>query len=237
MLEIFNTKIYGLEESLIASGYPMREDVIGEWDNYPVDVVGEKEFERGGKLGSVPTGTGHDNYLKGITVQFDVKYPNYWTPQFQRYNFIDIVSSTSKMHRITKMDINETCNKYVDERVKEVVKFWVDVYNSFEPGQLTINVLKDRTGYFRDGFEITKKEKNEEKNIEAEKMTKYEVYMRVISSCPLGLEQTMRVSTSYLQLKTIYQQRKNHKLQEDWGAFCQWCENLPHFKELCIKEE
>ena len=35
-------------------------------------------------------------------------------------------------------------------------------------------------------------------------------------------------------LKTIYKQRKNHKLREDWSAFCEWIETLPYAKELII---
>lgn len=42
----------------------------------------------------------------------------------------------------------------------------------------------------------------------------------------------MSVSTNYLQLKTMYRQRKHHKLKEDWNAFCQMCEKLPMFLEL-----
>lgn len=43
----------------------------------------------------------------------------------------------------------------------------------------------------------------------------------------------MRVSTNYLQLKTIYKQRRNHKLKEDWGAICNMIEELP-YPELII---
>jgi len=41
----------------------------------------------------------------------------------------------------------------------------------------------------------------------------------------------MRITTNYLQLKTIYRQRKNHKLPE-WRIFCDWILSLPEFKEL-----
>lgn len=44
-------------------------------------------------------------------------------------------------------------------------------------------------------------------------------------SCPAGLELTARVSTNYLQLRTMYIQRKNHKLTE-WREFCKWIETL-----------
>lgn len=208
MLKIFNTRIYGLDESLIASGYPMKAKKIVEWDDEV--EVSEKDFMRAQRLGKVPTGTGHDNFLKGIIVQFDITYPNYWTPQFQRYHFADIVSSTSKMHRLTKMNLKEACNEYVDQIVIDNLNKWIEIYNSFEEGE-------------------------NEKEILGEIFTKYQVYMKIISNCPMGLEQTMRVTTSYLQLKTIYQQRRNHKLKEDWGAFCDWCLTLPYFKEFCLK--
>jgi len=204
MLEICNTRIYGLEESVIASGYPMRSNDIGEWDDDAVDMVEDTDIKRAIKLGNVKTGTGHDNFLKGVIVQFDVKYPNYWTPQFQRYSFHDIVSSTSKMHRLTKMDIKKSCNGYVDDIVIENLNKWIDIYNRYDE-------IVDCV------------------------MSKYEVYMKIISNTPMGLEQSMRVTSNYLQLKTIYQQRKTHKLKEDWGNFCDWCETLPHFKEFCIR--
>lgn len=203
MLKIFNTKIYGLEESIVASGYPMLAGEIDEWED-EIDLL-EKDLNRAKRLGTVPTGTGHDNFLKGIVVQFDITYPNYWTPQFQRYHFADIISSTSKMHRLTKMDLKKSCNEYVDDAVIENLQRWIDIYNDFP---------EDETRY-----------------------TKHEVFMRIISNCPMGFEQTMRVTTSYLQLKTIYLQRRHHKLKEDWGAFCDWCLTLPHFKEFCLKEQ
>jgi hypothetical protein len=210
MLKVFNTRVYGMEESIIAGGYPMRADEITEWTEEDLQLD-DKDIERAGKLGRVPTGTGHDNFLKGIIVQFDVRYPNYWTPQFQRYSFHDIVSSNSKMHRLTKMDIKECCNKYVDDIVIENLQKWVDIFNSFENG-------------------VT------EMSIEGTTYSKYEVFMKVLSNAPLGFEQTMRVTSNYLQLKTIYLQRRHHKLKEDWGNFCTWCESLPHFKEFCIKK-
>lgn len=61
----------------------------------------------------------------------------------------------------------------------------------------------------------------------------------LIYSCPMGLELTARVTTNYLQLRTIYVQRRNHKLQE-WRDFCAWIEGLPLADKLitvgCVEE-
>jgi len=61
-----------------------------------------------------------------------------------------------------------------------------------------------------------------------------EVYERIISNLPQGYLYTRGVTLNYLQAKTMYYQRKNHKLKE-WHTFCEWFEGLPH-SELFIKE-
>jgi hypothetical protein len=61
---------------------------------------------------------------------------------------------------------------------------------------------------------------------------KYHYFMCLISNLPMGFEKRMRIITNYLQLKTIYRQRRSHKLKEDWGVFCDWILTLPKFKEL-----
>ena len=222
MLEINNINVYGLEESLVASGYPMKANDASEdfqfnvMENVLALDKGEDtdDTKRAKKLGNVPTGSGHDNFLKGVIVQFDVTYPQYWTPQFQRYHFADIVSSQSKMHRITKMDISNCCNKYVDSRIIEILNAKIDIYNDYVKGK---KVLLDNG-----------------KSLEDYNDELYMRYMNIISNTPMGLEMTMRVTTNYLQLKTIYQQRKNHKLKEDWGNFCDFIIELPMFPEFCL---
>lgn len=54
-------------------------------------------------------------------------------------------------------------------------------------------------------------------------------------SCPMGLELTARITTNYLQLKTIKNQRKNHKLAE-WHCFVDFIDSLPFAKEFITGE-
>ena len=199
MLEISNVKVYDLRESIIASGNAMRIEPV---------PYSDEEFEKGLKRmkrlvhSSLSTNVHcHDNALTGISVSFDVKYPQYWSLEFQRYHFADIVTSSSKMHRLCKMDIAKACNKYVSDETIEQMEKLVDRYNyAVEKG--------------------------------AEEGVIYENFMKMISNCPMGLELFERVSTNYKQLQTIYYQRKDHKLKEDWGAFCKMIEELPYFEEL-----
>jgi len=222
MLKIENVKVYDLKESVIASGNAMRL--------VPVEYT-EEEFQKGlirmKKLVNASKTTDvhcHDNALTGIRVSFDVTYPQYWTPEFQRYHFADIVTSSSKMHRLLKMNLSEACNKYVSQEIINEVNSYINSYN-------TIAADEDREGlsYIFDlrGEKITCNTKQE---------ALYYAWMRVLSNTPLGLELFMRISTNYKQLQTIYHQRKNHKLKEDWGAFIKFIEELPYSKELILGE-
>ena len=60
-----------------------------------------------------------------------------------------------------------------------------------------------------------------------------ENFMTVLSNCPMGIMLFMRVSTNYEQLRTIYLQRRNHRLPE-WRDFCEWIKTLPYAKELIL---
>ena len=60
-----------------------------------------------------------------------------------------------------------------------------------------------------------------------------ENYLKLLYSTPSGILLTGRVTTNYLQLMNIYQQRHNHRLPE-WRQFCQELLELPMFKELLI---
>lgn len=57
----------------------------------------------------------------------------------------------------------------------------------------------------------------------------------LVASLPSGFVLGATMTTNYRQLKTMYLQRKKHKLKE-WRDFCKWCESLPSFTELCIKQ-
>ena len=193
MVSVKNVKVYDLEESVIACRNAMRTEPA----EYTKEEF-EKSLERAIKLANSPSGSGHQTFLSGIRVSFDLIYPNYISPELQRYHWIDIVCSSSKMHRLAKMDMDNCFNKYVTQESREQMKELVELYNNAPT---------------------------------------YENFMLLVSNCPQGIELFMRVSTNYLQLKTIVRQRANHKLKEDWGNFIDFVRTLPYAKELIFGEE
>lgn len=105
-----NICIYGLENSLRVSGFPMQtEDVIENLD---------RKMKRGIRLGKESSNSGHDNFLCGIIVQFDIIGTiKFWT-EMERYHFADIVSSQSTMHRIIQFD-KDSFNEYTNPKIIE----------------------------------------------------------------------------------------------------------------------
>ena len=60
-------------------------------------------------------------------------------------------------------------------------------------------------------------------------------YLEILYTNPAGFRITAGMTTNYRQLKTIYSQRRNHRLPE-WREFCKWIETLPH-SELITGED
>ena len=87
-----------------------------------------KDFSRMQRLSSCPQGSGHTNARKGVRVSFDLIYPNYITPELQRYGFVDIVSSSSTMHRLIQMDMQTCFNKYVCHESKTMMENLIAKY-------------------------------------------------------------------------------------------------------------
>lgn len=124
MLEVTNIKVYDIKESIIACRNAMRTDM----PDYNSDEEFSKGLCRAIKLVNTK-GSGHANFRTGIRVSFDLKYTQYITKQLQRYHWLDYVSSSSMMHRITKMNFSKCCNKYVLPNVKNMMRQLIEEFN------------------------------------------------------------------------------------------------------------
>lgn len=129
MVEVSNIKVYDLFESIVACRNAMRLEQLPEEGVYTQKEF-DKSLERAIKLCKAPSNSGHANFLTGIRVSFDIKYPNYISPEMQRYHWYDIVTSSSKMHTLTKMADDPTrYNKYVTQKSLDQMKELQDSFN------------------------------------------------------------------------------------------------------------
>lgn len=157
-------------------------------------------------LGKTKAGSGEDNYLNGVVVQFDLYAPLYMWKQLQRYTFFSFISSQSTMHCLTKFKLSEQCVEDTDHIILNRAQELIDEYNKS-----------------KDNANFTDEERKQ-------------LWRKAIASLPCGFVLGATMSTNYRQLKTMYFQRRNHRLKER-HEFCHWCESLPLFKELIIGDE
>ena len=183
---ISNIEVYGLDRAIKASKYPMLTDI----SKATTDITGTVK-----RLASAPRGSAHDNFISGILTKFDLTLTNKAWVEAERYHWLEIDSSQSTMHMISKMEIGSNCCEYVSKAVIHEVERLKAIYLE----------TKDS-----------------------------EDYLRLLYNVPSGFMLTAGMSTNYQQLKTIYYQRRNHRLPE-WRLFCKQLEGeFPMFKELIL---
>lgn len=210
MARIDNVDIYGLDESIFRSGYPMLRTAPTS-DEFRAMVKEIREARISGDM-SQPhikraislanaKGGGHNQYLTGITVTFDLTISNKAWVEAERYRFLSFISSMSSMHRAAFFKIGDCCNEYTSkEEIREAERLQ-DIYNSIDGA-----VDKER---------------------------KKKAYLELLYSMPSGFELMAGMITNYRCLRNIYEQRKNHRLP-DWHVVCDWIETLPMASELII---
>jgi len=153
-VKIINTNVYGLYESVIASGYPKQSVIEHQLFLYGFEKELGAQVERAKRLARCKPGTGHDCFLKGIIAQADFIASHGWWMQAMRYHWFDIVSSQSKEHNCMAL------------------------YGHGNPDDVRI-----------------------------------------------GDELGARVTTNFLQLKTMVGQRTGHR-REEWKIFREWVASI-----------
>ena len=124
MKPISNIKVYDLEESMRAAGYPMRTE-LDETPDFTKDWSRAQRLTKASRFNAA-----HAQFLTGIVVNFDLTFSNKAWIEAERYRFLNFVSSQSTMHCITKFGLRKQCNEYVDERIITIVQEYIDLYNS-----------------------------------------------------------------------------------------------------------
>ena len=201
---ITNYKVYDLEETLVASGYAM----IEEYDASVVEIQAEN-----------------------IKVQLEYDYEN--NKHYKRVLKLAKAPLNSGHVSFAKgivvnMDITFTNKAWIEfqryhfadiitgmSTMHRISKFDLDEAFNEYTDPVIINRLKELQEVY-----LTTKDKED--------------YLKLLYSTPAGLEMTGRVTTNYLQLMNMWQQRHNHRLPE-WRQFAnELLEKLPLFKEFLI---
>lgn len=163
----------------------------------------------------IKSGPEHCKFLRQIFVTVDITMPLYWWKEFDTYKIGTTANSTSTMHTLTKNKITKDMFAFdnTDIIVTEghsIDGDWELTFEDCIDDILTIcNNLRDK--YL---------ETNDKR-----------YWRALVQTLPEAWLQTRTVTMSYANLRNMYFQRKDHKLQE-WHDFCDWIKTLPYAYEL-----
>ena len=144
MASISNVEVFGLDSSIYRSGYPMMQRAPSEQDFrestkqiYSCLLAGDYNnlhIKRAIKLANT-RGGGHDQFLTGIVVNFDLTLSNKAWVEAERYTFLNFISSMSTMHRAAMLKISDCCNEYVRPELVRAAEGYQEAYNAIDGGK------------------------------------------------------------------------------------------------------
>ena len=118
---------------------------------------GNPHIDRAIKLANAKGG-GHDQFLTGIIVQFDLTLSNKAWVEAERYRFLDFISSMSTMHRAAALPIEKCCNDHISLVILGEVARLQEAYNSIDGAEYPAekkSAYLDLLYNLPSGFELT----------------------------------------------------------------------------------
>ena len=223
MIKIENVEVFGWEAAIRGMRNPMnswdKSDSyeFKEWHYYDY-FIGDNDLKLMKNLSKA--GADHGKFLRMINVTLDITAPLYWWKEFDTYKVGTVANSCSTMHKIHDKEF--TLEDFSCEHLERLTSLRLNGapgtsnFDYMEPLKMTITALNAARLTYLDT-----KDK--------------EYWWQMIQLLPSSYNQKRTVQLNYQVLKTMYFARKHHKLDE-WREFCEWCETLPYFKEVCLNE-
>ena len=172
-------------------------------------IIGENDLGLMQRL--IKSGSEHSKFMRMIHVCVDVDMPRYWWSEADTYHF-NTKNSCSTMHKLLNNNDPITLDLFV--LCDEDKDWWIN----------TVNKLEGMRQEYKNIQSTTKDTKQMNR-----------LLVRAKRMLPEGFLQMRTWDTNYAELRSIYFQRKNHRLKEEWGnTFCKWVESLPYAKELIM---
>lgn len=229
MIKIEHTDVYGWEAAIRGMRNPMNS-----WDKSDSEFsiennVREGRFKQSVELGVNDlklmrclsrAGDDHGKFLRFINVTVDITAPFYWWKEADTYRVGKEQNSCSTMHKLTEkeFELDDFSHEHLTKgTIDNVLAPLVTILNSTREAYLKYEEFnKEDPDGWDEGITCKK-----------------DLWWQMIQLLPTSYNQKRTVQLNYQGLKSMYFARKNHKLDE-WHTFCEWCESLPYFKEICI---
>lgn len=207
MIKIENVDVYGWDAAIRGARNPMNswEKSDSFWthiENPQTLNTADFQFFIGDNdlrlLRSLAAaGNDHGKYLRMITVTMDITAPLYWWKEYDTYKVGTVANSCSTMHKIHAKPFS--MDDFSHEHLMTGSMFQL---------HRTVDLLNEA----REEYLATKNKA---------------YWWQLIQLLPSSYNQRRTVHLNYSVLKSIYNARRFHKLDE-WRVFCDFIEKLPH---------
>lgn len=174
----------------------------------------------------VKAGPDHGKFLRMINVTCDITAPLYWWKEFDTYKVGTVANSCSTMHKIHAKEFTLDDFSYehlFDDEIHSIIDLdncGAEISWDTSAYDVLLHIISV-LNFYRNEFLETKDKK---------------YWWQMIQLLPTSYNQKRTVQLNYQILLNMYNSRKDHKLDE-WKNFCSWIEQLPYFKDICIREE
>lgn len=206
-----NTEVWGFKHAFRGMRNPMDSWAKSDSNFDDRIAVGENDMRLAQTL--IKSGNEHCKFMRMIHVAVDVTMPRYWWSEADTYHF-GTKNSCSTMHKLLNNNNPITINMFMG---CEEDKDWWDT---------TVAKLESMRQEYKEIQKTTK---------DADDMDR--LLVRAKRILPEGFEQMRTWDTNYAEVRNMYFQRRNHRLEAEWiDMFCRWVESLPYADELICYE-
>lgn len=214
----FDGALFGMRNPLNSWGLSDSKYTLDE-NNVPNFEIGERDLDLCKRL--IKGGREHRKFLRMIYVQFNINAPRYIWSEFDTYKIGVSANSCSTMHKLlNKDDEARNYSHPYDELLSTQGELTLNNFYYEEDDEEFLQTIIYRLNMIREEYVVaTPKKKNE-------------LLRRAKQLLPEGYLQMRTISTNYETLINIYEQRKHHRLDREWGLICKFIEELPYMKEF-----
>lgn len=194
-------------------------------DSYYKDgefILGENDKKLAQTL--IKAGAEHRKFLRMIHVQFNLNVPRYLLSELDTYKVATVSNSTSTQHKLLNADDEKgweetELDRLLSTRGKLSRKnFWY----AKEDDVVMFGII-EKLNQIREQYLATKNAQE-----------KKHLRRRAKQLLPESYLQCRMLDMNYETLRTIYQHRKHHSLDLEWGVLLDFIENLPYADELLL---
>ena len=237
--EEFTNEGYALEEAysnkLIQNGTLKINNECAE-----LAFIGPNDMKLAQTL--IKAGPEHRKFLRQIFVSVDITAPLYWWKEMDTYKIATTANSTSTMHKLTSKPITLDCFE-IDDIKSDLVYYEIPSGISFTKENITYNdddIVYNDIEMFSDLI-IEQLEFLRQKYVETKDKRYWKELVRWL---PESWLQTRTWTANYETIRSICNQRKNHKLNEWSGQddssksnFIAWARQLPYAQYFIFDDE